>query len=301
MAKTTSPIRQAADRADNVPTRVLVLGMVDEHGVIAADELYAVADACGQSQEQVRSCIRRLVADGLFVQTGRGTQARYSATASGLSELGSTMERTRLAYAQDAVGSGWDRRWRLVGFAVPESRRTARDTLRDHLVALGGAAVQGGLYISPHPWLKDVRDEAERLGLGDVVTLSVTDELEVGGERDPRQIVRRLWALDELADRYARFARQFEPMLGALKDLDRREERLADTTFLPGAFSMAVAFQACFESDPLLPPELLPRPWPGRAARDLVIKSRRMALSLREKQGKPPLFRLFDEALEVLK
>src|SRR5205807_8455383 len=124
--------------------------MVDEHGVIAVDELYAVAEACGQSPEQVRSCVRRLVGDGLFVQNRRGASARYSATARGLSELGSTMERTRLAYAQDAVGSGWDRRWRLVAFAIPESRRTARDGLPDDLVALGGAAIQGGLSTSPH-------------------------------------------------------------------------------------------------------------------------------------------------------
>jgi phenylacetic acid degradation operon negative regulatory protein len=64
---------------------------------------------------------------------------------------------------------------------------------------------------------------------------------------------------------------------------------------------MAVGFRACFEADPLLPPELLPRPWPGRAARDLVVKSRRLALALREKQGRPPLFQLFDETLEVIK
>src|SRR5205814_3033424 len=60
-----------------------------------------------------------------------------------------------------------DRQWRLVAFAVPESRRPARDTFRDRLLALGGAAVQGGLYVSPHPWHKDVQAEADRLELGE--------------------------------------------------------------------------------------------------------------------------------------
>ena len=166
--------------------------------------------------------------------------------------------------------------------------------------ALGGAAIQGGLYVSPHPWHKDVRDEASRLGITDALTFAVTDDLEVGGERDPRQIVRRLWPIDELAAGYRAFVDRFAFVLDTLHDLDRRRERLADDAFLPGAFRMAVAFQDCFERDPLLPPELLPRPWPGRAARDLVVRSRRMALALREKQGRPALFHLFDEAIEVI-
>ena len=48
-----------------IPTRVLVLGMAHEDGSIRADELYPVAEACGQTAEQVRSCLRRLVSDGL--------------------------------------------------------------------------------------------------------------------------------------------------------------------------------------------------------------------------------------------
>jgi phenylacetic acid degradation operon negative regulatory protein len=61
-----------------------------------------------------------------------------------------------------------------------------------------------------------------------------------------------------------------------------------------------VAFQACFDADPLLPPELLPRPWPGREARDLVLKSRRLALQIRAEHDRPALFRAFDELMEAL-
>src|SRR5687768_9165041 len=139
-----------------IPTRVLVFGMAHEDGTILGEEVYPVAEACGQSPEQVRSCLRRIVAEGLFVREGEGREARFTATEAGLAQLGSTMERTRLAYLQDAAGRGWDRRWRIVAFAVPESRRTARDAFRDRLLALGGAPVHNGLYVSPHPWLKDV-------------------------------------------------------------------------------------------------------------------------------------------------
>ena len=274
--------------------------MAHEDGTIDGGELREVADACGQSPEQVRSCLRRLVSEGLFERTGRGPHARFEATAAGMAALGSTVERTRLAYAQDAAGRGWDRTWRLVAFAIPERRRAARDALRDRLLALGGAAVQGGLYVSPHPWHKDVRAEAERLGVDDLVTVATTDDLELGGERDPRELAARLWPVAELAERYAHFVDHYAAVPDALADLKRRRQRLTDSVFLSGALAMAVEFNAVFAGDPLLPPELLPRPWPGRVARDLLVKSRRMALTLREGPGRPALFRLYDEAVEVL-
>jgi phenylacetic acid degradation operon negative regulatory protein len=284
-----------------IPTRVLVLGMAHEDGTIDAAELYPVAEACGQSAEQVRSCLRRLVREGLFTRLdGSGATATFEATVPGLAALGATVERTRLAYAQDAAGKGWDRNWRLVAFAVPEQQRSGRDAFRDRLLALGGAAIQGGLYVSAHAWHADVAAEAERLGLTELVTLATTDELEIGGERDPRELARRLWHIDELAHRYELFVKEFADVPAILQDVRTRHERLPDAAFLPGALAMAVAFQDCFETDPLLPPELLPRPWPGRIARDLLVTCRRLALQLRQAHGRPALFRLFDEALEAI-
>jgi phenylacetic acid degradation operon negative regulatory protein len=274
--------------------------MYGEDGTIAAADLYDVALACGQTPEQVRSCLRRLVAEGLFTREGTGRDALFHATEEGMRALGANLERTRLAYAQDASGRGWDRQWRLVAFAVPERRRGARDAFRDRLRALGGAAVQGGLYVSPHPWHKDVKALAERQGIADAVTLATTDDLEVNGESDPRELARRLWPIDDMAARYEQFVKHFSVVPERLAEMRRRHEKLPDAAFLPGALAMAVAFMACFEDDPLLPPELLPRPWPGRAARDVLVASRRLALAVRAIPGRPALFRMFDEALEAL-
>src|SRR4051794_28835850 len=136
--------------------------MAHDDGTIRAEELYPAAEACGQTAEQVRSCLRRLVSEGSFERTGTGRTAVYTATETGSSEMGRRMSRTRLAYAQDAAGRGWDRKWRLVAFAVPELNRSARDGLRDRLVRLGGAPLQGGLDVSPPPGDDDVRRGADR-------------------------------------------------------------------------------------------------------------------------------------------
>lgn len=283
-----------------IPTRVLVLGMAHEDGTILTDELQPVADACGLTSDQVRSCLRRLVAEGLFVREGAGRGTSYSATERGMAALGSSVERTRLAYAQDAAGQGWDRQWRLVGFAVPERDRAARDAFRDALLTMGGAPVQGGMYVSPHPWHKDVVGVAERLRIEGSVTLATTDDLSVGGEHDPRRLAALLWPIADLAGGYEQFNARWHHIPGLLVQMRSRRQHLPDSAFLPAALAMTVAFESVAGRDPLLPPELLPRPWPGRAARELLITSRRLALALRKGQGRPALFRWFDEAIETI-
>jgi phenylacetic acid degradation operon negative regulatory protein len=283
-----------------IPTRVLVFGMARPDGSVRAGELYPVAEAAGQSTEQVRSCLRRLVGEGLFTRDGEGRDAVFRLTERGMATWAGHLDRHRLAYAQDQAGRGWDRRWHLVGFAVPEARRDDRDELRDWLRQLGGAPIQGGLYVSAHPWEKEVRDEAHRLGIADAITLATTDELEVGGEGDPRALAARLWDLQAVARRYERFLDRYGGVPDALEAMRARRERLTDAEFLAGALATVVDFQTCVQRDPLLPPELLPRPWPGRAARQLLARVRRLGILSREHHDRPALFHQFDEVLDAL-
>lgn len=283
-----------------IPTRVLVLGMAHHDGTILAEELYPVAEACGQTADQVRSCLRRLVNEGLFTRSGEGREATFRATTNGLRALDSTLERTRLAYAQDAAGKGWDRKWRVIAFAIPESKRTARDSFRDRLIELGGAVIQNGLYVSPHRWEADALAEAERLGVARHVTVASTDDLEVGGVRDPRDIAAQLWPIDALGERYRSFVELYQQIPDALDAMRKDKRRLSEAEFLPGALIIGIKFAECFNADPLLPPELLPKPWPGRTARELVARSRRMGILLREEHNKPRLFAPFDEVIETI-
>ena len=283
-----------------VPTRLLVLGLAHRDGTVHAQELYRVAAECGIPIETVRSCLRRLIADGLFERRGEGRDAVFPATDAGRSLLEVSHQRHLLAYAQDAAGRGWDRRWRLAAFAIPEARRAARDAFRDHLLALGGAAIQPGLYVSPHPWEAEVDEEASRLGIAEPVTLLTTDDLTVGGEHSPRALTEKLWPLDEVARRYLDFIETYRGVPEALEAMRRRHERLSEHDFLPGALHIAIRFNECFGMDPLLPPELLPRPWPGREARDLLARCRRIGVLAREEKGGPALFRVFDDAIAHL-
>jgi len=280
-----------------VPTRLLVLGMAHRDGTILGSELAEVTEPCGLTVDQVRSCLRRLVGEGLFEREGEGREARYLATTAGRLALGSMMARHRLAFAQDAAGRGWDRSWRLVAFAIPESKRAARDEFRDRLLALGAAPIHNGVYVSPHRWDAEVRAEAQRLGIAGHVTTASTDDLDIGGETNPRAMAAQLWPLDEVAARYEDFIATYQDVPAALEEMHRRHERISDRDFLPGALHIAIRFNQCFELDPMLPPELLPRPWPGRQAREILARCRRLGVLAREDKTGPALFHAFDEII----
>ena len=101
--------------------------MLRPDGTIALEELQEVAIACGQSPEQLRSCLRRLVDEKLMGREGSGKSALYRTTELGNALREGSMQRHSLAYRMDRAGAGWDGYWHLVTFAIPENRRSARD------------------------------------------------------------------------------------------------------------------------------------------------------------------------------
>ncbi|MER5617467.1 PaaX family transcriptional regulator C-terminal domain-containing protein [Streptomyces sp. NPDC002215] len=279
--------------AVQVPTRTLVEALIRTDSTVDTGELYAIAPLLGMTDQQVRLCVKRLVTEGRFTQEGRGRKAVLRATGATEQTLGPDVEFVAHAFRQDAGLAPWDGTWHLVAFAVPETARSARDALRAALTRLGGAPVQGGLYISANAWEPYVEDQARHLDVLDHLTLLTTDNLRHGNEHDPAVIARNLWPQDEIADRYQRLASVARPRL----------RRLQEDTYLPApprltiAVELAAEFTRAMEPDPLLPPELLPQPWPGKQARELVAQSWSLLDEYAEESERVSLFQLYRDAI----
>jgi len=284
----------------SIPTRLLVFGVCSAEGELEMTNLYAAADACGQSREQVRSCIRRLVRENILERLSSGRNASYKATPIGLTTITTIHNRLFLAYQQDRENSAWEGTWHLVSFAIPESQRSARNAFRSGVAALGGAAIQGGLYVSANNWSKDINNLATQLDISETVTSASTSDLRIGSVSDPAELARRLWPLDQLAAGYTAFAASAKGVEIMLRRAAKENLKLNEHLFLAGALTMAVQYQQCFADDPLLPKGLLPCPWPGRTARELLAETRHLALELRESSGAPLLFRRFDNEIEEI-
>ncbi|MEU2587251.1 PaaX family transcriptional regulator C-terminal domain-containing protein [Streptomyces avermitilis] len=272
-----------------IPTRMLVHALIREDGTVRADELYTVANTLGMSDQQVRLCVKRLVAEGRFTHEGRGRKAELHATADTMRALTPNADFLRHAFQQDAGLAPWDGVWHLAAFAVPESARTARDSLRETLVHLGGASLQGGLYVCANTWEPYVEEAARRLGAHDALTLLTTTDLRRGATQEPAELARHLWPLQEIAERYHRLSRLARPRLAGLTGPDR----LSPSALLTIAVELAAELTRAMEPDPLLPPQLLPQPWPGTQTRALIARCW-SALHHREHGDAPPvLFRLY--------
>ncbi|MCX5114838.1 transcriptional regulator [Streptomyces sp. NBC_00378] len=291
MPGTDSP--RTPEPAVQVPTRTLVEALIHTDNTVDTGELYAIAPLLGMTDQQVRLCVKRLVTEGRFTQEGRGRKAVLRATGATERTLGPDIEFVAHAFRQDAGLAPWDGTWHLVAFAVPETARSARDALRAALTRLGGAPVQGGLYISANAWEPYVEDQARHLDVLDHLTLLTTDNLRHGNEHDPAVIARNLWPQDEIADRYQRLASVARPRL----------RRLQEDTYLPApqrltiAVELAAEFTRAMEPDPLLPPELLPQPWPGKQARELVAQCWSLLDKYTEKSERVSLFQLYRDAI----
>lgn len=244
----------------DISTRSVVESMIREDATIATGELYDVANILGMSDQQVRLCIKRLVAEGRFTQEGRGRKAILHATSATRNTLEPDLDFVRYMYRQDRGLAPWDGGWHLTAFAVPESARTARDAMREEIVRLGGAPIQGGLYVCANAWESRVGAAAERLGVAEHVTMFTTTDLAIGGETGARELAERLWPIDAIAERHRRLLAVAEGLLPVLRTA-------SPTELLTLAVALAAEFTRAVEPDPLLPPQLLPQPWVGAAAR----------------------------------
>ncbi|MFD5266251.1 PaaX family transcriptional regulator C-terminal domain-containing protein [Streptomyces sp. NPDC058335] len=270
---------------------MLVHALIREDGTVRADELYTVANTLGMSDQQVRLCIKRLVAEGRFSHEGRGRKAELHASADTTRALAPNADFLRHAFRQDAGLAPWDGVWHLAAFAMPESARTARDSLRETLVRLGGGPLQSGLYVCANRWEPYVEEAARHLGVHGSLTLLTTTDLSRGDIDEPAELARRLWPLDEIADRYHRLGRLARPRLARLTD----RAGLSPSALLTIAVELAAELTRAMEPDPLLPPQLLPQPWPGTQARELIARCWAALHERDDGEARPVLFRLYSD------
>lgn len=243
------------------PTRTLVLSAIDVNGHLDAGPLFAVAAAAGHSDKAMRDCLARIVAEGLLVHVGgRGRSARYRATVAGRANLDADLGWAAFAHRIDAGLEPWDRTWRIIGLAIPEKRRGARDALRNLLVEFGAAPLQPGLYVHAYRLDSFVRQLADHLQVSDSVTELAAHPIRIGDIRRDVDLVDRLWPLADLAGRY-------EVIEVRLAAIAQGAPTSAGDRLAAAMFSAIVDMETVLRSDPLLPAELLPTDWAGNRAR----------------------------------
>lgn len=69
----------------------------------------------------------------------------------------------------------WDRKWRIIAFDIPESKRKGRDALREMMQELGATQLQKSLWVWPYECRKEIDFIAELFGVGKYVHYIVAE------------------------------------------------------------------------------------------------------------------------------
>jgi len=225
---------------DVAPTpRTVIEAFLPFDGEVSLGLVYDTANTAGLDDQPLRLAIRRMIAAGEVVQSGRGRGGTLSLTPIGRERLQRDRLALRLAFAQDAGQAPWDGFWRLLAFNIQEDDRSVRDALRRQLIAAGAAPIAPGLYVSPHD-LTGMLDTPARL------IKATAGELDVRGVTDPRVLAEQLWPAQPILDAYA----AVETVLAA-----------PDSDPLVQQLRLAEALELALRDDPLLPAELRSGPW----------------------------------------
>jgi phenylacetic acid degradation operon negative regulatory protein len=210
----------------------------------------------GVSETNARAALSRMSRKDLLVAGRQGRRTVYALSAGAMRTL---HEGTRRIFTFGDHVAGWDGRWTLVAFSIPEENRSVRSALRVQLGWEGFASLFDGVWVAP-----GTRDETAARLLGELgVELST---VLVGRSSDllPGGSPTRAWDLRGLQERYEAFIRSFGPIAERIseQDLDEHEALVVRTAVID-------AWREFPAVDPELPDELLPRGWPQPRARAL--------------------------------
>jgi phenylacetic acid degradation operon negative regulatory protein len=192
----------------------------------------------------VRTAMSRLAADGWLERSRVGRNSFYR-----LVENGRQTFDVATRHIYDPPTSDWTGRFELLLIGSADDRDASRE-------ALGNAGFGSPL---PGVWVAPSGAPIPREAKG-AIRLEVSAEDENG-----RRLLAASWPLDRTAGAYLKFMKMFEP----LRSWAAGRERLSDADAFVGRILLIHYYRRVVLRDPLLPTALLPRDWPGRAARTL--------------------------------
>ena len=244
---------------DMVPKpRSLILDLFGEYlrfadAQVRLGHLTALLGDFDVSAATVRVTMSRLRREDWFTseREGRETIYRLSDDMLGVLQEG----RTRIF---SKPTRSWDGRWTMVIYQLSEEERQEREQLRKQLAWHGFGSLTTSTWLAPGDRRTVARELVSHLqeDRADVV-ICTTD----GPEQD-HDFCLRCWDLDELAADYQTF-------LAEHKDLHISAPRLSGAEALVARTALISHYRQFPFRDPQLPPELLPKDWPGQAAYDL--------------------------------
>lgn len=203
----------------------------------------------GISAPAVRTAVSRMARQGWLTPVRLPEGAGYRLSSRGVGRMTQAADRI---YRQD--GPAWDGRWHVV---VIEriTDRAKRDRLRSALGYLGYGCLDNSTWVGPHPSV-----ELEPLLAAERIR---AERFYASYDGDARGLAARVWDIDGLAHAYSRWLAGTKELVAAAGPGE------PDVAVFTARSALVHEWRKFLFTDPGLPPELLPTPWPGAMAAEL--------------------------------
>lgn len=255
-------------QASSLITTVFGDAVLPRGGRIWLGSLIRLLEPLDLNERLVRTSVFRLVKDAWLSAETVGRRSDYTLTPSG---------RRRFEEASSHIYSSqsplWDRRWRLI-LLVGDIEPKLREQLRRTLFWQGFGLIGGSCFIHPGAHLTDTLDTLRAEGLADALPSlmpMVAADFDSTLAASDADLVGRAWDLDALAQDYADFVTQYQPILQQVRSAPPVETEAEDED--ESAFLLRLLlihdYRRLLLRDPELPEVLLPAAWPGHPARRL--------------------------------
>jgi phenylacetic acid degradation operon negative regulatory protein len=256
LARIVDQLKREPSRTGSIIITVFGDAIVPRGGSVALGTLLEFFAAIDVDGSVVRTAMSRLTADGWFEREKVGRNSFYR-----------LVQRERLTFdiatkhIYGPPASDWTGRFELLLIANGGDRDVAREALKN----AGFGSPLPGVWVAPS-------------GVPIPLEAKGAIRLEVSAEDDSgRRLLSESWPLERTAEAYRRFMKSFEPLRAwAARD------RLSDIDAFTARVLLIHHYRRVVLRDPLLPMALLPRDWPGRAARQLCGEIYRGVLSASE-------------------
>lgn len=227
-------------------------------GTVWLGSLIRILGRIGISQRLVRTSVFRLAREGWLQGDKVGRRSYYSLTGSGRRRFEQAFRRVYAPAQPD-----WQGAWTLLllNQLPPEKRRRVRDELE----WMGFGAFAPTVLAHPTIERAEVVATLQELDALDEAIVLKTTAQERFAPRPLRQLVHEAWSLDALSRHYREFLQQFRPLWHEMRG---RSDLSPEECFLARVL-LIHHYRRVLLRDPLLPEELLPADWEGRAARQL--------------------------------
>lgn len=190
--------------------------------------------------QKTRGTISGMVRES-FIEKFQNTENQYSLTEKGFYSL--CLEFPFFRYLKD----GWDGKWRIISYEIPESKREIRDRLRREMQGWGLGPWHRSFWITPHPIIPVLKDLVSQKEEEKYIQTFEADH----SFGDRAILIEKVWFKSKLDGKYRELFKQWHEILAKEGEKSQKLKKVIN------------AYIDVLRSDPGLPKELVGEQWIG--------------------------------------